>query len=88
MMVLRYSFLVGAGVLLAACASSGDEELQTWMLEQRNAAHPKVVPLEEPKRFTPQPYTQRGAIDPFDPQKLTSSATISNAVRLLPFLSS
>ena len=55
MMVLRYSFLVGAGVLLAACASSGDEELQTWMLEQRNAAHPKVVPLEEPKRFTPQP---------------------------------
>ena len=69
MMVLRYSFLVGAGVLLAACASSGDEELQTWMLEGRNAAHAKVLPLEVPKRLTPQPYTQRGAIDPFDHAK-------------------
>ena len=92
MMVLRYSFLVGAGVLLAACASSGDEELQTWMLEQRNAAHPKVVPLEEPKRFTPQPYTQRGAIDPFDPQKLTralkkdSTQMSANAALIAPEL--
>ena len=71
MMALRYGLLVGIGIVLTGCASSGDEELQVWMTEQRNAARPKVVPLEEPKRFTPQTYTQRGAIDPFDPQKLT-----------------
>ena len=68
---LQLSLLCGAVLALAGCASSGDEALQTWMAEQRSAARPKIVPLEEPKRFTPQPYTQRGAIDPFDPQKLT-----------------
>jgi len=92
MMALRYGLLVGIGVVLAGCASSGDEELQTWMVEQRNAARPKVVPLEEPKRFTPQPYTQRGVIDPFDPQKLTralkkdSTQVSANAALIAPEL--
>ena len=92
MIALRYGFLVGLGVVLAGCASSGDEELQTWMTEQRGAARAKVVPLEEPKRFSPQPYTQRGVIDPFDPQKLTralkkDSAQVSaNAALIAPEL--
>lgn len=71
MMALRYCLLAGIGIVWWDVLLSGDEELQTWMSEQRSAARPKVVPLEEPKRFMPQPYTQRGAIDPFDPQKLT-----------------
>ena len=92
MMALRYCLLVGIGIVLAGCASSGDEELQTWMSEQRSAARPKVVPLEEPKRFMPQPYTQRGAIDPFDPQKLTralkkdSTQVSANAALIAPEL--
>ena len=92
MMALRYSLLASIGLVLVACASSGDEELQTWMAEQRNAARPKVVPLEEPKRFMPQPYTQRGAIDPFDPQKLTralkkdSTQVSANAALIAPEL--
>jgi len=92
MMALRYGLLVSIGLVLVACASSGDEELQTWMAEQRNAARPKVVPLEEPKRFMPQPYTQRGAIDPFDTQKLTralkkdSTQVSANAALIAPEL--
>ena len=92
MMVLRYCLLAGIGIVLAGCASSGDEELQTWMSAQRSAARPKVVPLEEPKRFLPQPYTQRGAIDPFDPQKLTralkkdSTQVSANAALIAPEL--
>lgn len=92
MMALRYGLFVGIGIVLAGCASSGDEELQAWMTEQRNAVRPKVVPLEEPKRFTPQPYTQRGAIDPFDPQKLTralkkdSTQVSANAALIAPEL--
>ena len=92
MMALRYGLLVGIGIVLTGCASSGDEELQVWMTEQRNAARPKVVPLEEPKRFTPQTYTQRGAIDPFDPQKLTralkkdSTQMSANAALIAPEL--
>ena len=92
MMALRYGLLVGIGIVLTGCASSGDEELQVWMTEQRNAARPKVVPLEEPKRFMPQPYTQRGAIDPFDPQKLTralkkdSTQVSANAALIAPEL--
>ena len=92
MMALRYGLFVGIGLVLAGCASSGDEDLQTWMAAQRNAAHPKVVPLEEPKRFMPQPYTQRGSIDPFDPQKLAralkkeSTQVSANAALIAPEL--
>ncbi len=92
MMALRYGFIVGIGLVLVGCGSAGDEELQTWMTEQRNVARPRVVPLEEPKRFVPQPYTQRGAIEPFDPQKLTralkkdSSQVSANAGLIAPEL--
>ncbi len=80
------------GVVLAGCGAPGDEEISTWMAEQRASAHPKVKPLDEPKKFVPQPYTQRGAIDPFDPQKLTralkreSSQVTANATLIAPEL--
>ena len=39
---------------LTACSSSEQEELQQWMTEQRNLTKPKVEPLPEPARFSPQ----------------------------------
>ena len=92
MMSLRFVLMCCAGATLVACAGSGDEELQTWMAEQRSMARPKITPLEEPKKFLPQPYTQRGTIDPFDPQKLTralkrdSTQTAANATLISPEL--
>jgi type IV pilus assembly protein PilP len=59
--------------LLAACGSSDQEEVQSWMKEQRAKMRPKVDPIPEPKKFAPQAYTQATAFDPFSNQKLTQA---------------
>ena len=80
-------------LLVTACGSSGQEELQEWMNEQRALTKPKVIPIPEPKKFTPQVYNQETATDPFSNQKLTqalkreSSQTTSNAALVDPELS-
>lgn len=82
-----------AALLLTACGSSGQEELQEWMALQRAQTKPKIEPLPEPKKFTPQAYTQEGTTDPFSNQKLTqalkreSSQSTSNAALVTPELS-
>jgi type IV pilus assembly protein PilP len=79
-------------LLLTGCAPSGQEELQTWMTEQRQLTKPQVQPIPEPKKFTPQAYTQEGATDPFSNQKLTqalkreSAQSTSNAALVAPEL--
>ena len=78
---------------LAGCGSSGQEELQQWMTEQRNATRPRVEPLPEPTKFSPQAYNQEGAIEPFSNQKLAqalkrdSNQATSNAALIAPELS-
>ena len=67
--ILAVPFMLG----LAGCGSSDQEDLQRWMVEQRNAAKPRVVRLPEPTKFTPQPYTQESAVEPFSVQKLTQA---------------
>ena len=92
MMPVRCVLVLCMGAVLAGCGTSGDEEIAAWMTEQRAMVRPKVKPLEEPKKFVPQPYTQRGAIDPFDPQKLTralkrdSTQVAANATLVAPEL--
>jgi type IV pilus assembly protein PilP len=61
---------LAACVALTACVSSENEEIQQWMQEQRAAIKPQVQPIPEPKRFTPQAYTQESTIEPFSQQKL------------------
>jgi type IV pilus assembly protein PilP len=79
-------------LLLTGCGSSGQEELQKWMAEQRAVTKPKVTPIPEPKKFTPQAYTQETSTDPFSNQKLTqalkreSSQSTSNAALVAPEL--
>ena len=58
---------------LVGCSSSDSEDLQLWMAEQRNASKPRVVRLPEPTKFSPQPYTQGGSVEPFSAQKLTQA---------------
>lgn len=78
--------------LLTGCAPSGQEELQAWMAQQRQLTKPQIQPIPEPKKFTPQAYTQEGATDPFSSQKLTqalkreSSQSTSNAGLVAPEL--
>jgi type IV pilus assembly protein PilP len=67
-------FLTGATfVLLTACGGADQQEIQQWVAEQRNQKRPKVEPIPEPKKFTPQAYTQEAAFDPFSNQKLTQA---------------
>jgi len=78
--------------VLAGCSSSGQEELQQWMTEQRAQTRPQVQPIPEPKKFSPQAYTQEAATDPFSNQKLTqalrrdSAQTSANAALVAPEL--
>ncbi len=68
-----YAFVLLASALLAGCGSSGQEELQKWMQEQRAQTKPQIAPLPEPKKFIPQAYTQETATEPFSQLKLTQA---------------
>jgi type IV pilus assembly protein PilP len=72
MMRVLLMSLVAAGAL-SACESSEHEEIQKWMTEQRAQTKPRVQPIPEPKKFTPQVYTQDAAIEPFSNQKLAQA---------------
>lgn len=59
-----------AAALIAGCADQ-NEELQAWMDQQRREVKPSVQPLQAPKRFDPEPYTQAQGVEPFSNQKLS-----------------
>ena len=77
---------------LSACGTSDQDELQQWMTEQRSQSRPQVARLPEPTKFSPQPYTQEGAVEPFSNQKLAqalkrdSAQATSNAALITPEL--
>ncbi len=84
--------LVTVALGLAGCGSSDQDQLQQWMTEQRNLSKPKVERLPEPTKFSPQPYTQEGSVEPFSSQKLAqalkrdSSQATANAALIAPEL--
>jgi type IV pilus assembly protein PilP len=73
MRTLGFLWLGVAVVGLSGCMGSDQEELQRWMAEQRAQVRPSVPPITEPKKFTPQAYTEAGAFEPFNMQKLTQA---------------
>ena len=93
MMAKLLTVAFSSAVLLSACGSSDQEEMQAWMSEQRAQTKPSVQPIPEPKKFTPQAYTQEAATDPFSNLKLTqalkreSAQSTSNAALVAPELS-
>ena len=64
--------LVVGALTLSACGTS-DQELQSWMTDQRNQSRPKIERLPEPTKFAPQGYTQDGVVEPFSSQKLAQA---------------
>ena len=72
-MIARLAVAAVFTLVLAACGTEDHEELQQWMKDQRTQIKPKVDPIPEPKKYTPQPYTQEAAVDPFSQQKLTQA---------------
>ena len=86
------AWLITGLSVLAGCSSSDQEQLQQWMTEQRNLTRSRVDRLPEPTKFSPQAYTQEGAIEPFSNQKLAqalkrdSSQATANAALIAPEL--
>ncbi|XPG48667.1 pilus assembly protein PilP [Variovorax sp. KK3] len=52
---------------------SDQEELARWMADQKAQVRPTVPPITEPKKFTPQAFTEGSAFEPFNMQKLTQA---------------
>ena len=73
MRALAVLWLGAAVAVLSGCMGSEEEELQRWMADQRAQVKPTVPPITEPKKFTPQAYTEGGSIEPFNMQKLTQA---------------
>ncbi|MBX9873084.1 MAG: pilus assembly protein PilP, partial [Burkholderiaceae bacterium] len=63
----------GAVMLLAGCGASNEDELRSWMVDQRNQMRPRVQPISEPKPFKPEDYVETAAVDPFSKEKLTAA---------------
>ncbi len=70
--VAKVLWLMLAASALSAC-DSGQEDLQRWMAEQRAQVKPSIAPISEPKKFTPQAYTEASAFEPFNILKLTQA---------------
>lgn len=63
---------LAASMLLALAGCDGEnQELQSWMDQQRREVRPSIQPLAAPKKFDPVPYTNAQQVDPFSSQKLT-----------------
>lgn len=71
--VVKVLWLVLATLGLSACGDSDQEDLQRWMVEQRAQIKPSVPPISEPKKFTPQAYTEASSFEPFNMLKLTQA---------------
>jgi len=66
----RVVLLSAMAMLLVACGAE-QEELQSWMDQQRREVKPSIQPLSAPKRFDPAPFTGAQLVDPFSNQKLS-----------------
>lgn len=60
-------------LFLVGCGASSEDELRSWMLEQRNQMRPRVAPIAEPKPFKPENYVDTAAADPFSKEKLSAA---------------
>ena len=89
----KLALIAITSLILAGCSSFDQEELEQWMVEQRSMSKPYIVPIPEPTKFTPKPYTQESVIEPFSIQKLAqalkreANQTTANAALITPELS-
>lgn len=58
-------------VSLSGCGDGGVTEIKEWMNDVRLHTKVSIPKLSPPKTFTPFAYTGKGAIDPYNPTKLS-----------------
>ncbi|WP_310734380.1 pilus assembly protein PilP [Ideonella livida] len=59
-------------VLLVGCGSA-DQDIQTWLTEQRKLARPRIEKISPPRQFEPSDYVA-AAVEPFSVAKLATGA--------------
>ena len=62
--------LVCGLALLSGCASDEENDLRSWMTQQRATIKPRITPIEEPKQFTPAAYDMDSGLNPFEAMRL------------------
>ncbi len=72
MRAARLAGALGLAALLSGCFGS-QEDLRTWMREERAKVKPRIEQISEPKRFEAQRYTEGMAVEPFSNVKLTQA---------------
>lgn len=73
MMPRAYSVyaVLAASVLLSGCLQEPQDDLASWMTQQRATVRPQVETIAEPKAYTPREYRGIGSVSPFSDEKLT-----------------
>ncbi|WP_370679713.1 pilus assembly protein PilP [Comamonas sp. GB3 AK4-5] len=67
---MRRGRCLWTALLLAGCSGAPEGDVQAWLLAQRAAARPSIVPLTAPRLFQPRSYMAEPSVDPFDVAKL------------------
>ncbi|WP_372661978.1 pilus assembly protein PilP [Hydrogenophaga sp.] len=87
-----FALLLACLLGLQGCTSSEQEELQQWMVTERNGIKPQVQPIPEPTKFLPQAYGAERMMEPFSSEKLVSvmrgnaGITVANSALIEPEL--
>lgn len=89
----QLAFVLLAALTLHGCGMTGEDEVRDWVAVERAQAKPRIKPLSEPKKFSPESYKMDGATEPFNNQKLAqalkreSAQSSANATLIAPELS-
>ena len=59
-------------LFLSGCFADDQEDLRSWMQQERNSIRPDVKPLPEPTKFVPYSYEGERYVEPFSSEKLAS----------------
>lgn len=71
--LFRHFFIILFVVFVSGCGGDGVDELKQWISTERAQAKPRVKPLTEPKKFSPEAYRSETSLDPFSAAKLTQA---------------
>ncbi len=82
MRILCLTLCLAAVAFVAGCGSSDEKQIQQWMAEVKASMKPTTQPVPEPKEFSPYAYEGRGAVDPFDPQKIAMAVARQQQARV------
>lgn len=59
-------------LLLVGCGNTQQDELQTWMQNERNSIRPDVKPIPAPTQFVSYAYKGERLVEPFSNERLAS----------------